>query len=55
MNKLYYPTLTHLIHDRDGQPTYFGESRTGLLDRLDQSSHHLPTSASTRPSLHEST
>ena len=55
MNKLYYPTLTHLVHDRDGQPTYFGESRTGLLDRLDQSSHHLPTSASTRPSLHEST
>lgn len=55
MNRLYYPTLTHLIHDRDGQPTYFGESRTGLLDRLDQSSHHLPTSASTRPSLHEST
>jgi hypothetical protein len=55
MNKLYYPTLTHLVQDRDGRPTYFGESRTGLSDRLDQSSHLLPTSASTRPSLAEST
>ena len=55
MNTLYYPTLTHLVHNRDGPPTYFGESRTGLSDRLDQSSHHLPTSASTRPSLDEST
>jgi len=54
MNKLYYPTLTHLVHDRDGPP-YFGESRTGISDRLDQSSHHLSTSASTRPSLDEST
>ena len=55
MNKLYYPTVTHLVHDRDRRPTYFGESRTGISDRLDQSSHHLPTSASTRPSLDEST
>ena len=55
MNMLYYPTLTPLVHNRDGPPTYFGESRTGLSDRLDQSSHHLPTSASTRPSLDEST
>jgi len=55
MNTLYYPTLTHLVHNQDGPPTYFGESRTGLSDRLDQSSHHLPTSASTRPSLDEST
>jgi hypothetical protein len=55
MNKLYYPTLTHLVQDRDGRPTYFGESRTGLSDRLDQSSHHLPTSASTHPPLDEST
>jgi hypothetical protein len=42
------------LHDRDGRPTYFGESRTGISDRLDQSSH-LPTSASTQPSLDEST
>jgi hypothetical protein len=55
MNKLYYPTLTHLVHGRDGRPTHFRESRTGLSGRLDQSSHHLPTSALTRPSLHEST
>jgi hypothetical protein len=45
MNTPHYPTLTHLVHNRDGPPTYFGESRTGLSDRLDQSSHHLPTSA----------
>ena len=43
------------LHDRDGRPTYFGESRTGISDRLDQSSHHLPTSASTHPPLDEST
>jgi hypothetical protein len=42
------------LHDRDGRPTYFAESRTGISDRLDQSSH-LPTSASTQPSLDEST
>jgi hypothetical protein len=42
------------LHDRDGRPTYFGESRTGISDRLDRSSH-LPTSASTQPSLDEST
>jgi hypothetical protein len=55
MNKLYDPTLTHLVLDRDGRPTHFRESRTGLSDRLDQSSHHLPIPASTRPSLDEST
>jgi hypothetical protein len=43
------------LHDRDGRPTYFAESRTGISDRLDQSSHHLSTSASTRPSLDEPT
>jgi hypothetical protein len=53
MNTPHYPTLTHLVHDRDGPPTYFGESRKGLSDR--QSSHHLPIPASTRPSLAEST
>jgi hypothetical protein len=42
------------LHDRDGRPTYFGESRTGISDRLDRSSH-LPESASTQPSLDEST
>jgi hypothetical protein len=55
MNTLNYPTLTHLVHDRDDRPTHFGESRTGLANRLDQSNHHLPTSALTRPSLDEST
>ena len=54
MNKLNYPTLTHL-HDRDGRPTDFGESQTDISDRLDHSSHHIPTSASARPSLDEST
>jgi hypothetical protein len=54
MNKLNYPTLTQL-HDRDGQPTNFGESQTDISDRLDHSSHHIPTSASARPSLDEST
>ena len=54
MNKLNYPTLTHL-HDRDSRPTNFGESQTDISDRLDHSSHHLPTSASARPSLDEST
>ena len=49
MNNLHYPTPTQLVPDRDG-PTYVAESRTGISDRLDQSSHHLPTSASTRPS-----
>jgi len=53
MNKLNYPILTQL-HDRDGRQTNFGESQTGISDRLDHSSHHLPTSASARPSLDES-
>jgi hypothetical protein len=53
MNKLNYPILTHL-HDRDGRQTNFGESQTGISDRLDHSSHHLPTSASARPSIDES-
>jgi len=54
MNKLNYPTLTHL-HDRDGRPSDFGESQTDISDRLDHSSHHIPPSASARPSLDEST
>ena len=53
MNTPRYQTLTHLVHNRDGPPTYFGESRTGFSDR--QSSHHLPIPASARPSLDEST
>ncbi|HEY6684963.1 MAG TPA: hypothetical protein VI094_02015, partial [Propionibacteriaceae bacterium] len=53
MNKLNYPTLTH-PHDRDGRPTNFDESQT-VSDRLDHSSHHIPTSTSARPSLDEST
>ncbi|MDF2745913.1 MAG: hypothetical protein K0S98_197, partial [Propionibacteriaceae bacterium] len=24
MNTPHYPTLTHLVHNRDGPPTYFG-------------------------------
>jgi hypothetical protein len=48
MNQLYYPTLTHL-HDRDGRPTDFAESRTDISGRLDHSSQPIPTSASTRP------
>jgi hypothetical protein len=55
MNKLYYPTLTRLVHDRDGRPTHIRESRTHLSDRLHHSSHHLPTSASSRLSLDQST
>jgi hypothetical protein len=54
MNKLNYPTLTHL-HDRNGRQTSTGESQTDISDRLDHSSHHLLTSASARPSLDEST
>ena len=54
MNKLYYPTLTHL-HDRDGRPTDFGESRTDISGRLDHSSQSTPTSVSTRPSPDDST
>jgi hypothetical protein len=54
MNKLNYPTLTHLP-DRDGRPTDVGEPQADISDRLDHSSHHLPTSVSGRPSLDEST
>ena len=54
MNKLYYPAPTHL-HDRDGRPTEFDQSQRVVSDRLDHSSHHLPTSASAEPSLDEST
>jgi hypothetical protein len=54
MNKLNYPTLTHL-DDRDSQQTDTGESQTDISDRLDHSSHHIPTSASARPYLDEST
>ena len=54
MNKLYYPTLTHL-HDRDGRPTGFGESQTDISGRLDHSSQHAPSSASTLPSPDDST
>ena len=46
MNKLNYPTLTHL-HDRDGRPTGFGESQTDISGRLDHSRQSMPTSAST--------
>jgi hypothetical protein len=54
MNKLNHPIPTHLEHDRDGRPTHFGESRTGLSDRLDQSSHQLLISAPSRQSQDES-
>jgi hypothetical protein len=54
MNKLYYPTPTRL-HVRDGRPTDFDQSQGDVSDRLDHSSHHLPTSASAGPSLDEST
>jgi hypothetical protein len=54
MNKLNYPTLTH-PHDRDSRPTNFGESQTAISDRLDHSSHHIPTSTSARPYLDDST
>ena len=54
MNKLYYPTRTHL-HDRDGRSTDFGESRTDISDRLDYSSQSAPSSVSARPSPDEST
>jgi hypothetical protein len=50
MNKLYYPTLTHL-HDREGRPPDFGESRTDISGRLDHSTRSTPISVSTRPSL----
>jgi hypothetical protein len=51
MNKLYYPAPTHLP-GRDSAPTDLGESRTDIA--LDHSSQHLPTSASTLPSLENS-
>ena len=54
MNKLNYPTLTHL-HDRDGRPTGFGESQTDISGRLDHSRQSMPTSASTPPSSDDST
>jgi hypothetical protein len=53
MNKLNYPTLTHLP-DRGGRPTDVGESQTDTSDRLDHSSRHLPTSELARPSPDES-
>jgi hypothetical protein len=54
MNKLNYPTLTHL-HDRDSRPTNFGESQTDISGRLDHSRQSMPTSASTPPSSDDST
>jgi len=54
MNKFHYPAPTHL-HDRDGRPTEFDQSQRVVSDRLDHSSHYLPTSASAEPSLDEST
>jgi hypothetical protein len=54
MNKLNYPTLTYLP-DRDGRPPDVGESQIYTSDRLDHSSHHLPTSESALPSPDEST
>jgi len=54
MNKLNYPTLTHL-HDRDGRPTDFGEPSTDISGRLDHSRQSTSTSASTRPSPDHST
>ena len=52
MNTPRYPTLTHLVHNRDGPPTYFGESRTGLRPSVQPPLTHP---ASARPSLDEST
>lgn len=54
MNKLYYPARTHL-HNRVGRPTEFDQWQRVVSDRLDHSSHQLPTSASAEPSLDEST
>jgi hypothetical protein len=54
MNKLYYPTLTH-VSDRDDEPTEFGESLTDISGRPDHSSQSTSTSASTQLSLDYST
>ena len=52
MNKHFYPAQTYL--HRDGRPTDFGESRTDISGRLDHSSQHTPSSASTLPSPDDS-
>jgi hypothetical protein len=51
MNKLYYPASIHLP-GRDGPPTDLDESRTDIA--VVQSSQHLPLSASTLPTLDNS-
>jgi hypothetical protein len=52
MNKLDSPAWTH-VSGRDSPRTDLGESPTDIA--LDQTSQHMPTSASTWPSFDDST
>jgi hypothetical protein len=52
MNKLDYPTTTQL-RGRDSPPTDFGESPTDIA--RDDTSQHISTTASTRPTFDAST
>jgi hypothetical protein len=53
--KLYYLQDRDGLQGRDGRPTDIAELRTDISRRLNHSSQHIPTSASTRPSPDDST